>query len=105
MTLEEKGKELGTRLAQSLIPEALKTTILEFLPKLTEHELDLILFALREEEGELIKMESALKDFIEHKKSDWAALQTEEQRIADEEIEDFIADRLAQATAPQQGAA
>ena len=105
MTITEKAKELGERLAASTAPPELKATILELLPKLTERDLDRILYSLRFEEGELARLHAALQSFQEQLRAQWAALEQEEQWIADEAIEDFLNDTASQAAQRSMGAA
>lgn len=105
MTPEAKAKELGERLARSTAPEELKTTILELLPKLTEQDLDRILYSLRFEEGEHVRLEAALQAFQDDLKARWSALAAEEQRIADDVIEDFLDDTASLGAARKLGAA
>lgn len=105
MTITEKAKELGERLAQSTAPPELKTAILDILPKLTEKDLDRILYSLRFEEGEHTRLEAALNAFQEDLKARWSMLGTDEQRIADEAIEDFLDDTASLGAAKNVGAA
>lgn len=105
MTITEKAKELGERLARSTAPKELKDAILELLPKLAEQDLDRILYSLRFEEGEHARLEAALNAFQQDLKARWSALATEEQRIADETIEDFLDDTASLAAAKQLGVA
>lgn len=105
MTTTEKAKELGERLARSTAPQELKAAILDLLPKLTEQDLDRMLYSLRFEEGEHARLEAALNVFQQDLKARWSALATEEQRIADETIEDFLDDTASLAAAKQLGAA
>ncbi|MFH1099175.1 MAG: hypothetical protein V1723_04660 [Candidatus Uhrbacteria bacterium] len=96
MELNVKARELGTRLAQSVIPLELKEAVLDILPVLAEDDLDRLLSAFRFEEGELVRFEATLRDFVAEKKHDWAALEEVEQSLADEAIADAIADISAQ---------
>lgn len=105
MTITEKAKELGERLARSTAPQELKAAILDLLPKLAEQDLDRILYSLRFEEGEHARLEAALNAFQQDLKARWSALATEEQRIADETIEDFLDDTASLAATKQLGAA
>ncbi|MDO8622027.1 MAG: hypothetical protein Q7R80_02250 [bacterium] len=97
MTITEKATELGVRLAQSTAPPELKATIIELLPKLTERDLDRILYSLRFEEGEHTRLEAALQGFQEQLRTQWAALEQEERWISDEAIADFLNDTASQA--------
>lgn len=105
MTIQEKAKELGERLARSTVPQELKDAILELMPKLTEQDLDRILYSLRFEEGEHGRLEAALNEFQRALKARWDALAVEEQRIADEAIEDFLDDTASLAATKQLGTA
>ncbi len=104
MTITEKAKELGERLAASTAPPELKTAILDILPKMNERDLDRVLYSLRFEEGEHARLEAALNAFQADLKARWEALKTEEQRIADEAIEDFLDDTASLGAAKQAGA-
>jgi hypothetical protein len=105
MTLNEKAKELGERLARSTAPKELKDAILELLPKLTERDLDYLLYSLRFEEGEHARLEAALNAFQQDLKARWEALKTDEQRIVDEAIEDFLDDTASLGATKKAGAA
>lgn len=97
MTTTEKAKELGERLAASTAPLELKSAILELLPKLTERDLDRILYSLRFEEGEHTRLEATLQAFQGQLRAQWAALEQEERWISDEAIADFLNDTASQA--------
>ena len=104
MTITEKATELGVRLAQSTAPPELKATIIELLPKLTERDLDRMLYSLRFEEGEHARLEAALQGFQGQLRAQWVALEQEERWISDEAIADFLNDTASQAAQRSIGA-
>ncbi|MBI4433554.1 hypothetical protein HY632_02185 [Candidatus Uhrbacteria bacterium] len=91
MTIQEKARELGQRLAHSTLPQALKDTIFEALPKSSAQDLDGLLLALRNEAAQLQDLEDASRRFVACTAERWDALAAEEQAVVDVAVEEFVA--------------
>ncbi|MBI2482612.1 hypothetical protein HYV74_00355 [Candidatus Uhrbacteria bacterium] len=106
MTIQEKARELGQRLAHSTLPQVLKDAILEALPQSTEREVDALLLALRNEDAQLQQLEDASRQFVARTAEQWDALAAEEQAVVDAAVEEFVTETASSvlAHAVQRGA-
>lgn len=85
MEQKEKIEKVKTLLVDSLLAEEIKTALLNNLEKFSDENLDKIIESLELESGELVKIETLLKDFIAEQNITWKSLE-EKQKAKSEEI-------------------
>lgn len=90
--IEDKIKYAAKLLANSLMPDEYKDTIVDLVEKMTEKDLDILIESLEREKEELEKIEKMLKDIDKEQEQKWQKIVSNQEQKAKEMEDKFLLD-------------